>query len=185
MSRYINVLLGIGAFMIAPAISLAGTNASCTSLCPSSYDTMQKAADLFTDVQRDARISAHRAFMVQASASAGNTGGVSNQLLRIRAEVNRMTRRINELQAMGTSIAPWEQSAVQQATALVSRISAETDNAIGAVNTNGSAYRSSIESLNAEASALANLMKTDAHEARVYKRAAYLQPNLGMTELYR
>jgi hypothetical protein len=84
-----------------------------------------------------------------------------------------MTRQIGKLESMGPAVPACEQPMVQQAAALVQQMEMLTSEPGQRAN------------LQAEANALDNVLQTDAHFARVAQRSAYLERNLGMTELYR
>lgn len=95
-----------------------------------------------------------------------------------------MNRQIDELQALRGSIAPWEQSAVERTAGLVQRMSVDSDHTLRSLEAGAPSYVNYVASLNSDASALVRLMRVDAHAARVDNRAAYLQPNLGMLEVF-
>ena len=95
---------------------------------------------------------------------------------RTQAGVADMNQRINRLEAIQPRLDPWEQQVIGHAAVLVRRLAANSEENLGT---------GSYKNLSAEATALARVVKVDAHDARVHARAEYLTPNLGMTELFR
>jgi len=146
----------VGAMGIAASVLPAEVVPSCET--PGvTYSSLQRSADLLTRVQRDD-------WAVQDHIRDSRI---------VRSRVARMSRRIEMLESMGPAVPACEQTVVQQAAQLVQQMK---------VAVSQPAHRVSLQ---AEADALDNLMQRNAHFARVVKRAAYLEPNLGMTELFR
>lgn len=148
----------VGATWIASGVLPAEVIPSCET--PGvTYSSLQTSADLLTHVQHDdwAVLDHIR----------------DARIARVRSRVADMSRRIGKLESMGPAVPARERATVQQAAQLVQQMKVSIS------------QPAPWERLQAEADALDNLMQTDAHFARVVKRAAYLQPNLGMTELFR
>jgi cell division septum initiation protein DivIVA len=158
--HFITVTL-IAAAIIAPGVC----NAAVTETCNATelrLSCSQKAADLLTGIEQNDRAVLHQIR--------------KRRVDRMRTEANDMRERLNELQALQADLAPWEQRMIGQLTPLVEQLVTASDR---------ESATPAYENLYAEASALRQTIRADAHAARVAARAEYLAPNLGMTELFR
>lgn len=158
LRKYCTTSAIIGATWIASGVLPAQVLPSCET--PGvTFSSLEKSADLLTRVQHDD-------WKVLDQLQNGRAK-------RVRSRVADMSRQIGMLEALGPAVPACELRIVQQTAELVQQMEASISQP---------AQRESVE---AEARALDNLMQTDAHFARVVDRAAYLAPNLGMTELFR
>jgi hypothetical protein len=146
----------VGAAWLSSGVLQAQVVPSCET-SGVTFSSLERSADLLTRVQRDD-------WAVQDHIGDSRI---------VRSRVADMGRRINMLESMGPAVPACEQPAVQQAAHLVQQMEVAVS------------QPAEPGSLSAEAESLDNLMRTDAHFARVVDRAAYLAPNVGMTELFR
>jgi hypothetical protein len=142
----------VAAFLVAPEFSVAATDQPCGA--PLALSCSQRAADLLTDIQRDNRAVLHQVH--------------ARQLNRVAPKVDDMRLRVNQLEGMQADVAPWERQAIGQV-------------AVGVQQVAAASTQGNMEDLAAEAGTFARTVNLEAHAARVYARAEYERPNLGMT----
>jgi hypothetical protein len=148
----------VGAMGMASGVLAAEELPSCET-SGVAFSSLEKAADLLTGIQRDN-------WKVQAQLQNGRAG-------RVPSRVADMSRQVGELQSIESALPKCEQPTVEQAAALVKQMQASVSGP-GAP-----------DDLKVQADALDRLMRPGAHLARTLHRAAYLAPNVGMTELFR
>lgn len=148
----------VTAAVVTPTLSFASTDSSCNA-SELRLSCSQQAADLITGIQQDNRALLHHIRDRRED--------------RVQAELANMKQRINGLEAIEGKLGLWEQQMIDQVAVQVRQMTAD------------GAGPAAFENLYSEAQTLAQTLRADAHAARVDARAKYLEPNLGMTELFR
>ena len=154
----------IGALAFAPMAATARA-----ALVPSNS---REASRLLKDMRQDALQVGDRASLLRNFAVSPEVYRDSHaiELRRIRADVNDMGRRLNQLQAMQGTVAPWQQRAIQQAAPLVQFMADNTTDAIKYMNAHqggfwAASYRQDVHRLDKEAHTLAKDIHIDKRSA--------------------
>ncbi|HTW68214.1 MAG TPA: hypothetical protein VME17_26545 [Bryobacteraceae bacterium] len=144
---------------------------------------------MLTALQMEAEQTArHAAYVENLANSPGiDWKAAASQLNHIRAEVDNMDQRIYQLDVIQRMVPPWERRAIDDAGLLVSYMAVNADSALhnaAARQKDPTGIRTDLQRMDRQANELARAMSTDARSARVDLRTMFLQPNLGMLEVF-